>query len=325
MKRLLLVLMLLCALTLPAYAQDNEGDGDTTADTSEVIAMPAVAGKVAALSFGAFSRDAIPVEMQAWWQPAYGHVHTGILIPIGKQVSGVLALSVRIVMHDNPGKLHRFSITDERPKDLVVKKMGDLTCAGVCAWGFDVQLDTRLMKDGWRELRVKSYIDTPDGKQMISSSGIPVLVRNGGASSDFRHDCNGTQLIGRGWYTSFDYTNAIIDCVPIAPVNGTLVLRARAQQPSAHLTVDLDKSHYIPAAGAWPEMLDSAGVNLFDRDGNFQKWIAFSIDTTKLANGWHSFQVKSTKGSGAVSKCGGCPNVMSFPSGIAKAWFYVQN
>jgi len=281
---------------------------------------------VSAAVAGGFDRNQIPVEMQAWWEPAFGHVHSAIRLPFAKEVSGVLTLPVRIVMHDNPGKLHLFAITNENAKKLVSVKMGDTTCEDdVCAWGLMVNLNTKLLQDGCRELRVKSYVDTPDGKQMINSSGIPLRVNNGGTQKDFNKSCDTHQLIGRGWYTGFDYTNAIIGNVPLAPVHGTIVLTARAQHPSAHLFVALDKSHYIPAVPGWDEVPDSPGTILFDRDGNFQKAMPFSIDTTKLTNGWHNFQVRSTKPTGDISKCSGCPAVKSFPSGVAKIWFWVQN
>jgi hypothetical protein len=284
----------------------------------------------AAAAAGGFDRNLIPIEMQVWWQPAYGHVHTGIKLPFAKEVSGVLALPVRIVMHMNPGKLHSFAITDENAKVIVKVDMKDQVCpmsapGMVCAWGLTVNLNTKLLQDGCRELRVKNYINTPDGKQMITSSGIPLRVNNGGTQKDFNQSCSTNQMIGRGWYTGMDYTNGIIGNVPVAPVHGTLVLTARAQQASAHLFIALDKSHFIPAVQGWDAAQDSPGTILFDKDGSFQKAMPFSIDTTKLTNGWHNFQVRSTKPTGAVSQCSGCPAAKSFPAGMAKIWFYVAN
>ena len=61
-----------------------------------------------------------------------------------------------------------------------------------------------------------------------------------------------TSLIGCGWYTDMGYTNAVIECVPQAPAHGTITLRVKVQNASQYLNVDLDKSHVIPAVGAWP-------------------------------------------------------------------------
>jgi hypothetical protein len=290
--------------------------------TAEVPLTVVVAAAVApAVSFGAFDRRRLPVEIQSWWLPAYGHVHTGIMLPFADTVSGILTLPVRVVLHDNPGKLHLFSIAYEGTTHLVDVKMGDLTCkASVCAWGFDVKLDTRLLKDGCRELRVKNYINTPDGKQMITSSGIPVMVKNGGASSDFNNSCTTGQFIGRGWYTNILYINSIFESVPTAPVHGTITVGFRAQAgASSRMLVELDKSHFIPAVGSWPEALDTVGTVLFDQPGNFTKFQHITIDTTKLANGWHSLSAKSF--SKATALTNGQPNQ---EVGVAKYWFFVE-
>lgn len=348
---LLIVVLLLLTVAIPSsFAQQEGEDGPDLppepTPSGNTAVSPQIFIPIAAFFFdpssghGAadpldpatgFNRDLIPIEMQAWWQPAYGHVHTGIMLPFAKEVAGTLALPVRIVMHMNPGKLNHFAITDQNAKVLVRVDMKDQTCpmsatSMVCAWGFTVNLNTHLLPDGCQELRIKSYIDTPDGKQMINSSGAPIRVKNGdGKGKDFNKSCDTHQLIGRGWYTSFDYTNAIIGNVPIAPVHGTYVFTARAQQKSAHLFVAIDKTHYIPAVQGWPAAVDNPGIILFDKAGNFQKLMEFPVDTTKLSNGWHNFQVRSDRGEGTVSKCTMCPQEMSQPSGLAKIWFYVEN
>ncbi len=336
MKRILCSLFclftLLASLSLPVFAQD---EGEDAASPEVILSKqiylpmlmaPGLEQDVTASAVTGFDRDRIQVEMQAWWSPAFGHVHTAIKLPFAKEVSGVLTLPVRIVMHLNPGNLHQFAITDENAKKLVIVKMHDVTCdTMICAWGFNVQLDTTKLKNGCRELRIKSYVNTPDGKQMINSSGVPIRVNNGGSQKDFNESCDTHQLIGRGWYTGMDYTNGVIYPVPVAPVSGTIVLYARAQNSSGHLFVAVDKGHYIPAVTGFAGEQDNPGTILFDRDGDFHRFMPFAIDTTELANGWHTFQVRSTKDKGAVSHCDGCPNVKSFPSGLAKVWFYVSN
>lgn len=337
----ILSLLSLLFLSLPVVAQDDTSGSISSEIEAEiepsqtkiylptVIDMGAITPEVpdlvtaAAASFGAFNPRLIPIEIQSWWMPAYGHVHTGAMLPFAKEVSGVLSLPVRIVMHDNPGKLHRFDIWDGRPKLLTVQMMGDQTCnQSVCAWGLTAKLDTRLMLDGCQELRIKSYINTPDGKQMITSSGVPVMVKNGsGAGSDFNKSCTTGQFIGRGWYTGINYINAIFESVPTAPVKGTITVGFRAQgEASSRLLVELDKSHYIPAVGAWPEALDTPGTILFDQAGNLTKFQHIKIDTTKLSNGWHSLSAKST--SAKTAKTNG---IDQHEVGVAKYWFYVSN
>lgn len=278
------------------------------------------------IDFGAFNRNAIPVELQAWWNPAYGHTHAAALVPIGGNVSGIVNLPVRVVFHDNPGKFHRLDLDDDS-RNVATIAPGDLTCQnpGVCAWSFTLKVDTTKEKPGWRQWRLQTYTNTPDGKLLMSSSGIMVNVTNPGTRSDYSHPCNGTELIGRGWYTDLGYTNAMIDCVPLAPVKGTVTFKVRAQQPSDHLIVELDKSHYIPATGIWPEQAAVPGKVLFDKDGNFQTYFPVSIDTTKLGNGWHALSVRSHSPNGEVSVCSGCPNVASHTEGVARLWFFVSN
>lgn len=345
MKKLLSLFcltVLLLAMFLPLAAQEDSPDFLPPIEEPDIetAAMPAASNHVflpllvadgqprnfvpdsVVAASGGFDRNLIETGVQAWWMPAYGHVHTDIKLPYAGVVSGVLPVWIRIVMHDNPGKLHLFAIAYEETTHLVDVKMGDQTCAAsVCAWGFSVNLDTRKMQDGCRELRIKSYINTPDGKQMITSSGIPVMVRNGGSSSDFNKSCTTGQMIGRSWYTNINYVNSIFEHVPTAPVSGVITVGFRAQgEASSHLTVELDKSHFIPAVDGWPEVQASTGVTLFDKDGNFTKFQHVAIDTRTLSNGWHNLAVRST--SLATAKTNGVDN---HSLGVARYRFFVNN
>ena len=124
----------------------------------------------------------------------------------------------------------------------------------------------------------------------------------------------------------FEYTNVVIECVPQAPISGVHTFRVRAQKPSQHLTVSLDKTHFIPALGPWPAQAANPGVLLFDQDGDFQSFFPVTLDTTLLADGWHTLAVVSTGPFGSSSDCDYCdPSTINFPSSVAKIWFYVQN
>lgn len=278
------------------------------------------------IDFGPFNRRLIPVELQAWWSPAYGHIHVAAMLPIGQPVTGTLEVPVRIVLHDNPATLQQLRFDTDKGVFLKVS-LGNLKCPEpVCAWGLTVKLDTTKMAKGWRELRIRAETVTPDGKKYLPSSGIPIYVNNpGGSMSNYDRFCNNTSLIGRGWYDPTGYTNAIIECVPLTKVSGLVVFRVRAQEPSQRLIVDLNKSHFIPAVGKWPQQNDAVGINLFDKTGNYQDWQNIIIDSRLLANGWHSIAVRSVGPKGEISQCVGCPAEPSFPSGVAKIWFYVEN
>lgn len=278
------------------------------------------------IDFGPFNQRLVHVEMQAWWMPAYGHIHVAVVVPLGQTITGTLPIPIRIVLHDNPATLKQLRIDTDKGVFLKVP-LGDLTCPGsVCAWSLTVLVDTTKIPNGWRELRFRAETKTPDGKAYLPSSGVPVYVKNGTSKdSNYNRFCNNTSLIGRGWYDGFGYSNAIIDCVPLAPVKGKITFRVRSQETSQRLIVDIDKSHFIPAVGTWPEQEDAAGTNVFDKAGDFQSWQNITIDTTTMANGWHSLAVRSVGPKGEISQCIGCPSGQSFPSGAAKIWFYVQN
>jgi hypothetical protein len=323
------------ALFLPLVIQGNEtvtqsaGEVGRTHDHAGAVVTDLITISAADASavdlFGPFDKTKLPIELQAWWTPAFGHIHVAALLPLGQTVSGKLTIPVRLVMHDNPSVLTELRIDSDEGTVLKIP-LGNLRCPqSVCAWAVTATIDTTKMKSGWRELRLRGTADTLDGKRFLASSGIQINVQNGGSVSNYNRFCNNTSLIGRGWYDGFDYTNAIIECVPLAPVKGQVTFRVRAQKESAHLTVDLDKSHFIPAVGSWAAQPATTGATLFDKAGNYSSWVSIPIDTTKLANGWHSLAVKSVSPNGEVSQCSGCPTVKSVPSGVAKFWFYVSN
>lgn len=340
-----IALTLLLLFAVPVGAQEENFDlasAPTVTTTVEQVAassvfLPALyaehqmaaAAEVTStqpVDWGAFNKRALPLELQAWWTPAFGHIHIATRLPHGQEVSGTMTLPVRIVLHDNPATLQYLRIDTDKSTFLRVA-LGNLRCAtSICAWAFTVNLDTTKMTNGWRELRLRAETTAPDGKKYLPSSGIPVYVKNGtGSPSNYNRFCNNTSLIGRGWYDGFGYSNAIIECVPLAPVSGVVTFRVRAQEPSQRLIVEMDKSHFIPAVGIWPQQADTPGVTLFDRTGDYQSWQPIAIDTRALANGWHSIAVRSTGPKGEVSQCDGCPNVTGFPAGTAKIWFFVQN
>jgi len=276
-----------------------------------------------------FDPGRMPVELQAWWTPNFGHIHAGTRLPLGQVVSGTLNFDVRIVLHDNPSHLVELRIDDDGG---VRKRIPlDLDCPydGVtstnCAFNVPVSLDTTQMQDGWRELRIRGTTDTPDGKRFLNSSGIPINVQNGGSDSNYNRWCNNTSLIGRSWYEGFGYTNAIIECVPLQPISGVHTFRVRAQQASEHLEVALDKTHFIPAVGPWPAQQPTLGEILFDADGDFGSFFPITIDTRNLSDGWHTLAVTSTGPNGGPSQCSYCQGEINKPKGVAKIWFFVQN
>jgi len=197
----------------------------------------------------------IPIELQSWWTPAFGHMHAAMRLPLGQEVSGILEFDVRVVLHNNPSTIYKLSIhDDDSPK---MEMALDLHCPydgvtpSTCAFNVPVSLDTTLFNAGWREIRVRLKASTIDGNTYVSSSAIPLNVENGKTDDDEETNmyCGHTSLIGRGWYTDIGYANGIIRCVPQAPVSGVHVFEVKVGSASSHLNVSLDKTHHIPAVG----------------------------------------------------------------------------
>lgn len=277
-----------------------------------------------------FDARRIPIELQAWWAPVFGHIHAAAMLPLGQDVSGTLNFDVRIVLHDNPS--HLFELRIDTDQGVFKRIPLDQRCpydgrtSTNCAFNVPVSLDTTKMGSGWREIRIRATVETVDGKRFLNSSGVPLHIVNGsGGGGDYDRWCNNRSLIGRGWYDGFGYTNAIVECVPQTPVSGLHTFNVRSQKSSGHMQVALDKSHYIPPVGPWAEVKPSAGQILYDQDGNHDSFFPIKVDTTKLANGWHSLAVTSTGDNGGSSSCAFCGGVDNKPAGVAKFWFYVQN
>ncbi len=299
---------------------------------------------------GPFDPRRIPVELQAWWSPQFGHIHAAALVPLGQVVSGTLEMNVRTVLHDNPSIPDDLRLRNEddliaefhfEDKDKDGKYDGmEQACdetGTVCAFSIPLVVDTTKMHEGENEMRLRMETDTVDdpatpedesGKQYFNSSGIPVRVDN---TSDDGHDYDrwcpegspdgetSTSLIGRGWYDGFGYTVAIIKCVPLQPITGEHTFEFRAQQDSLLLQATLDRSHFIPAVGPWPETPATTGKLLFEErnvDGDI--WYEVTVNTPEcpLGRGWHSFAVRAEGMEG--------DQYGNFPSGVAKVWFFVE-
>jgi hypothetical protein len=289
--------------------------------------------------FGPFDKRKIPVEMQSWWVPDFGHIHALTMLPLGQKVSGMLNFDVRVVLHDNPseffelridhsnGRLFRHKQNYECKYPNGHQNSGELyngIDSLTCSFNIPVSINTADFEDGWREFRIRATTKTVDEKRYLNSGGIPIYFENGNSVRNYDRG-NNHGLIGRGWYEEFDYTNSWIETVPEDPISGVYTFRVRAQKQSQHLTVALDKTHPIPKTGPWPKVNHDAGKILFSKDGNFQKFFDINIDTRELANGWHSLAVNSESSKSGTSDCSYCEGEQNRPHGIAKAWFYVKN
>lgn len=279
--------------------------------------------------FGDFDPKRIPVELQAWWFPNFGHIHAAARLPIAQEVSGLLNFDVRIVLHDNPSRLFKLRFDNESGGlvgfyDLNLSCPHDGTHESTCSYNIPVSIDTRrLGGNGWHTLRIRATSRTPDGNRYTTSSDLPLFVNNGGTTIS-NQDAN-RFVIGKGWYEGIGYANTQIRNVPITPISGSHTFQVRVFKPSGHMTVELDKGHDIDAIGPWPYQPAQPGTTLFDQDGDFKSFMPITIDTRRLSNGWHALQVRSTAPKSQTSQCSFCNGEINKLSGVAKLWFYVQN
>ncbi len=278
--------------------------------------------------FDSFDANAIPIELQGWWTPDYGHVHAAVFLPLGpgNTVSGTLTMNIRVIMHNNPSAFYEIRFDDEKGILKRVPIDPPLTCAGTCAWEFEETLDTTLMKSGWREFRLKALTRTPDDIRYSNSSGIMLNVQNGGSIKDY-HASWRDRLIGRGWYETEGYANAVIENLPVAPLNAPHTFRIRAQNGgTARMCYAIDKTHHVPATPHWPEQTHSPGVVSECIEGDFTCstcWIDITVDPSLLSSGWHTFAARAESPPLTASVCPGCSGDRNLLAGTAKLWFFV--
>lgn len=278
-----------------------------------------------------FDTRRIPLEVQAWWVPNFGHLHAAARLPLGQAVSGTMQFDVRIVVHDNPAHISGLALKRNNvnlafyPLDLDCPYDG--VTSTTCAFNVPVSLDTTLFQDGLHVLRIRVDADTPDGELLHTSSFWPLDVQNGRPESPETVNiwCGGASAGGPGWYTDVKYSTAVLECVPLAPVSGIWPFRFMAINSTARLRVVLDGNHFIPAVGPWPEQQATVGTVLFDEVCRCTTFRELSLDTTLLANGWHTLSIQSQSGKTDVSVCEYCAGELNHLEGHMKVWFYVEN
>jgi hypothetical protein len=225
-------------------------------------------------------------EAQAWWTTTpgssgtdFGHLHVGACMPYRQPVSGVVTIDVRIVMHHNPGEflyLNPVLKTDSQELSLAKNfSLQGLSCPdGTCEAWTTVSVDTRLSDfDGFQEIRIRAFVDEPDGNRMHASVNTLVDVRNGRANNPI--DRRAYQR-GKGWYTGSGYCEAdILSDLPVAPILGwapTVQVAhhgAADDLPVSRYRVTLDADAHAGHPGAvlasgtgelGPTILSTAGV-----------------------------------------------------------------
>ena len=241
------------------------------------------------------------VESQSWWLRTpgalgteFGHMHVGACLPYQQTIRGVIGIDVRIILHDNPGQfdyLNPVLVSNSQELSLAHDlTLHNLTCPiGTCTRWVHLDVDTgQITSDGMEEIRLRAYVDEPDGNIMHSSINTLANFQNGHPVSDL--DRRAYQR-GKGWYTGSGYCESdVLSNMPLGTVSGVwspalqIVDHGAADDlPVTHHSVRLDPDfHAIPQV---------PGTILVDGSGPWAGSVA--IDTTSLANGRHRLVLRA--------------------------------
>lgn len=285
------------------------------------------------------------MEAQNWWvttpgkvgedgKPGQdrGHLHTGLCFPHKATISGEITLTIRSIMHDNPGEFYRLNvgIATDRVEPAPEECEGDdyavaclvfdppRTCPDgeTCVWEDTLVVDTRrAAHDGWQQFRIRAFVHQRgkggETESMRTSTGLHAYLKNGNPRDDVYE--NPDILEGRGWYTHANYMIANILNPPTGPVSGVWRPQVRLKRgaegievTSWYAAVDPDFHHGDPGT---PLCLDGpphvSGPTPACGPGAYEGKL--TIDTRELSNGWHrlflmtsAFEPKTGSTSSAV-------------------------
>lgn len=282
------------------------------------------------------------VDSQDWWMRApntngkeFGHLHTSLCWPYRGTLSSTRQIKVISKLHNNPGEFRRLDVQvfdaainpcngDSYAIDCHLfnppRTLAQCTATGgtlsdggaTCAWTDYLTLNpSRISKSGWLEFRFRGFVREPDGSEMRTSTGLQLNVQNGKPVWNYR--TQGPDFTEtRGWYTDAQYAVArSLDYgrIVAGPISGVWSPRVAMKAGSGGVTVT---SHYAALDTDFHH--NNAGVPIKQGSGPYEGTI--TIDTTKLANGWHRLCLKTDQ---LLSSKG------SINSSVFITWFYVQN
>ncbi len=230
-------------------------------------------------------------ESQGWWTASgeqagtdFGHLHVGGWMPYKQVVSGVISIDVKIILHNNPGEITYLTPvlkTDSQELSLTKNySLAGFTCpVGTCERTATLTWDTRLSDyDGVQELRIRAFMDEPDGNQMHSSLNSLVNIQNGDPENPI--DRKAYQRF-KGWYTDAGYCEFdILSDLPTAP---TASWKPIVQVLNHGDSDDLVVSRYVISLDANAHA-GIRGTVLLAGDGELQPT---QLDLSGLAPGVH--------------------------------------
>lgn len=269
----------------------------TSCATEELEGQRHAASQPDRLACTGYPEPRVFLEAQSWWLPtpgkstnAFGHVHVGTCFPLDQTLRGTVDFDIRIILHNNPGTLHR--IRTHIAGDGFNETTGGFANLGktcpddqTCAWWFHTTMDTRVARyDGRQEFRFLTTVREPDGQELHVSTGWQAYLDNGKEDNDYRRP---NFYEGRGWYTGANYiVSQLRSAFPFKALSGTWRPTVGLKHGSGGIPVTHHSVHVDPKFHA-----NDRGIVIRDASGRFQDDV--SIDTTKLADGKHRLVLKA--------------------------------
>jgi hypothetical protein len=250
------------------------------------------------------------VESQAWWTTLpgqhgtnFGHVHTATCFPLGQRVNGIVPFDIRLILHDNPGKLTNLVIQIGASGSYIAAKHKfdpPLTCASTCEWWVHLDANTTdFSSDGWQEIRIRPTVIEPDGNKLVGSTSYQVYLTNGKPVQGYRPP---DFIQGKGWYSSVDYAQAKI--ISGFPWNRTVssiwmlnIACDSSSAPVAGCLVTIDPNFHM----------ENEGIVILRKNEPFKGTII--IDTRLLVNGQHRLVIRTDVRAPADSTLSGILNI----------------
>lgn len=245
------------------------------------------------------------LESQAWWSATERdadaqHIHVGLCYPwagFGETVSGTLRLNARIQLHHNLGRSERVRIQDWTNQ--VYSTPVAIGPCEQCEVTVPIDLDTRKIANGLRELRFSVDVVEQDGSRFYNSTGWMIRVQNPdstGLDQGTRTTANRTE--SKGWHKlGAAYINALLlSPIPSGPVSGVWPIR---WQTNSDRVGDSYAAYVDPSFHAIPP---STGLVIGQGStGGFNG--TMNLDTRLLSNGWHRLVLRadSLKNAGRTS------------------------
>jgi hypothetical protein len=228
--------------------------------------------------------------------------------------SGNLTISLRLLLHDNPGKWNYVSMvykgTDYETtvqRCYLIATAADFTCPSAdpstgkgnwtcpqptnCAkWVTFSWPISAFNHSGLQEVRFRGFIPEPGSVEMRTNLNWQIYIQNGKSTSNVTRE---PTTRGKGWYTHALYCESSHNSVPLpdSAVSGTwsptleqTTHSTDASLPVTHSFITLD-----PDFHADPPVV---GTVLHDADGEFGP-ASVPIDTTTLTNGTHRLYQKA--------------------------------